>query len=495
MYKLKYISLFLVVLLTAACSDFLDEELEGIYTSETYYNDEDDAISSVNGVYEVLAFTDTDNNLWVFGDVASDDAVKGGATGDQSDIEEVDEFTADSDNGAIENIWVHYFEGINRANNTIYYVPQISMDDTELQDRIVAEAKFLRAYFYFNLVNIFGEIPLKTEPALSADDLMVGLSSVDDIYSQIETDLTEAIEDLPDSYDSSETGRVTQGAALGLLAKTYIFNEDWTDALTEIIALEALGVYELMPVYRNNFEFDYENNVESIFEIQHLSGQDPTEGSYLNQWFSPSDENGYYFDAPTEDLVDEFESNSEVNDPRAEYSIGMEGGFWLNGEDFDSSWSTTGYLSKKHCQPLDEISAGTKGDADLNYTYMRYADILLLKAEALNELDRTSEALVPLNEVRTRARESYLYDDEIIGYGTIPDDLLLDITSVDQDEVRDYIRQERRVELCLEFHRFFDLMRYGETVAEEALSDKDFDYEDDRYFPIPQSELDTNTAI
>jgi hypothetical protein len=127
---------------------------------------------------------------------------------------------------------------------------------------------------------------------------------------------------------------------------------------------------------------------------------------------------------------------------------------------------------------------------------MRYADILLMKAEALNEIGSSTEALVPLNLVRKRARESYLYDTEIDNYnGTVPTNLLPDISSTDQTTVRTAIRHERRVELGLEFHRFFDLMRYGKTVAEKALSNTSFTYDANRYFPIPLSEQDNNTAL
>jgi len=494
MYKLKYISLFLAVLFTTACSDFLDEELKGTYTSDTYYQTEEDAIGSVNGIYEILAFSDVANNLWVFGDVASDDAIKGGNSGDQTDIKYVDEFNVNPDNGAVENIWKHYFEGINRANNTIHYVPQINMDEV-LRNRIVAEGKFLRAYFYFNLVNVFGEIPLKTKPALTPDDLQVALSPVEDIYAQIETDLTEAIDDLPVSYPPAEVGRITKGAALGLLAKAFIYNQKWQNVLDVIAEIENLGLYQLMPLYQNNFELASENNQESIFEIQHLSGQNPFMGNYLNQWFSPQVENGYFFNVPTQDIVNEFEQVAGVSDPRLDYSIGREGGKWLNDEAFDPAWSPTGYLSKKHCQPLEEVSVGTKGDAGLNYIYMRYADILLMKAEALNELGRVNEALEPLNQIRTRARESYLYDENLVGYGSIPENLLSNMTSTNQNELREAIQHERRVELCFEFHRYFDLMRYGKQAAEAALKDQNFNYENNRFFPIPQSELDTNKAI
>jgi starch-binding outer membrane protein, SusD/RagB family len=160
---------------------------------------------------------------------------------------------------------------------------------------------------------------------------------------------------------------------------------------------------------------------------------------------------------------------------------------------FDAQWSpSTGYLSKKHLQPLREEPV--IGDGALNYVYLRYADILLMKAEALNELDRTAEALVPLNAVRKRARESYLYDKDLDGFGAVPADLLPDVVSNDKGVVRNAIRHERRVELGLEFHRYFDLMRYGKPAAEAALAATGFDYTK-RYFPIPQSEIDTNPLI
>jgi len=494
--KIKYIAVFICGLfVTTACNDQLDTEPQGIYTNTTFYQTEAHAIFTVNAVYEITAFSTIKNSLWVFGDVASDDAIKGGNPGDQSDINFINDFNTNPDNGFVEGIWKQYYEGITRANKTIFYVPSIEMDD-ELKERIVGEAKFLRAYFYFHLVNIFGEIPLKTVPAFSPDELQVPTSSVSEIYAQIETDLSEASEVLPESFSGSELGRATKGAALALYAKVLLFQEKWDQALDQVTQVEGLG-YSLMPVYGQNFQLPFENNSESIFEIQHLAEQNPFTGSSLNQWFSPFDESGYFFNAPTQDFVDEFEVTAgDVVDPRLDYTVGREGQKWLNGEDFNPEWSpSTGYLVKKHSQPLSEVGKGRKGDGDLNYTFMRYAEILLIKAEVLNELGRSAEALFPLNEVRTRARESYLFDPELPGSGTIPDNLLPDITSTNASTLRDAIRHERRVELGMEFHRFFDLMRYGKTVAERALSDTNFNYDQTRYFPIPQSEKDTNKAI
>lgn len=488
--KLFQVSFFIIVL--ASCNDFLDTELEGSFTSSSFYKTESQALLAVNSIYNIAMFNNPGNNLWVFGDVASDDTVKGGNDGDQSDIGFINDFKATPDNGAIEAIWQHYYEGISRANNVIYFVPDIDMDIT-LRNRIVGEAKFLRAYYYFHLVNIFGKIPLKLEPVFSVKDMNLPLSEVNLIYTQIVTDLEDAALVLPEKY-SSELGRATKGAALGLLAKVYLFQEDWTSTLAIVEDIDLLG-YSLMNIYSQNFSVNYENNKESIFEIQHLSAQVPSLGSFLNQYFSPSTLNGYYFNAPTKSFVDEFEvTANSIVDPRLDYTVGYDGNTWVDGQLFLPSWSpATGFLGKKHC---NNVAQGDPiGDGELNYTFMRYSEVLLMKAEALNELNRTSEALVPLNKIRKRARESYLYDADLPGFGSVPNDLLPDVTAVDKISVRAAIQHERRVELGLEFHRYYDLMRYGKVAAEDALNDVGFDYGLNRYFPIPQSELDTNTNI
>jgi starch-binding outer membrane protein, SusD/RagB family len=488
----KIILVVSILLIGNGCSDFLSEDLTGTYSNATFYKTETHALLAVNAVYNIVSFINTDNSLWVFGDVVSDDAVKGGSAGDQSDIQFLEEFNYSANNGFLEKIWKHYYEGISRANYLLYYGPDIDMDPA-LNARILGEAKFLRAYLYFNLVNIFGAIPLKINPPLSSEDINKPTSSVTEIYAQIEKDLEEASTVLSETYEGANTGRATKGAALGLLAKAHLYQGEWEQTLTAISALDALGLYELQPVYKNNFIDSTQNSSESIFQIQHLSGQSPKLGSHLNQWLGPFVYNGYGFDIPVQDFVDEFEKTDlGVVDPRLDYTVGREGQPWIDGTPFDPTWSSTGFMQKKHEQPKNEEPI--IGDASLDYVYLRYADILLMKAEALNELNRTAEALVPLNEVRKRARESYLYDVDLPDYGIVPDGLLPDVTG-NQQVVRDAIRHERRVELGFEFHRYFDLMRYGKEAAEQALAGTGFSYETNRYFLIPQSELDTNPSI
>lgn len=492
MKKILCLLLSFSLMLGSGCSDFLEEDLTGRYSNATFYKTEAHALLAVNAIYNVASFISTNNVLWVFGDVVSDDAVKGGSAGDQSDIQFLDEFNYSRNNGFIEKFWKHYYEGISRANYLLYYGAGIEMDPAR-KARILGEAKFLRAYFYFTLVNTFGEIPLKLNPPLNEGEINKPVSSVEVIYSQIEQDLQEAAQVLDVSYTGSDVGRATKGAAYGLLAKTHLYQAEWDETLAAIASLDALALYSLQPVYKNNFLDSTQNNTESIFEIQHLSGQSPKLGSHLNQWLGPFKYNGYGFDAPTQNFVNEFEiTDGGIADPRLDYTVGREGQPWIDGTPFDPAQSSTGYLQRKHEQPKSEEPI--IGDASLNYVYLRYADVLLMKAEALNELGQTDAALAPLNAVRKRARESYLFDTGLAGTGVIPEGLLPDVSGT-QPVVREAIRHERRVELGMEFHRYFDLMRYGAEVAEDALSEMGFDYETDRYFLIPQSELDTNPSI
>jgi starch-binding outer membrane protein, SusD/RagB family len=486
------ILLSFALIISVSCSDFLEEDLTGQYSNATFYKTEAHALLAVNAIYSIISFVNTDNSLWVFGDVVSDDAVKGGAPGDQSDIQFLDEFNYSRNNGFLEKYWRHYYEGISRANYLLYYGPNIEMD-AALRDRVLGEAKFLRAYLYFNLVNTFGAIPLKLNPPLNEAEINRPLSTVEDIYTQIEKDLSEASSVLDETYAGADIGRATRGAAFGLLAKAHLYQQEWEETLSAIQSLEELGLYSLQPVYKNNFIDSTQNNSESIFEIQHLSGQSPKLGSHLNQWLGPASYNGYFFDTPTQDFVDEFEvTEGGIVDPRLDYTVGRAGKPWIDGTPFDASKTPTGYLQRKHSQPKNEEPV--IGDAGLNYVYMRYADILLMKAEALNETGKTADALEPLNEVRKRARESYLFDAGLEGFGVVPEGLLPDVAG-NQQEVREAIRHERRVELGMEFHRFFDLTRYGKEEAEAALQETGFSYEENRFFLIPQSELDSNPSI
>lgn len=501
MKKISYSILVILLFTITGCEKFLDEQPQGEYPSSDFFQTADHALLAVNAAYVPLSFANSDNRLWVFAEVASDDAVKGGFPGDQADIELIDDFQIFSDNGNVETTWAIYYEGISRCNAILDNVPNIEMN-TAMQDRILGEAKFLRGLYYFQLCNIFGNVPLILR-VLNPEEMQVANTTREDVLLQLADDfshsaelLNAAIAEDPSVFSSGEVGRATPGAALAFLAKTYLLLEDWNNAWQTAQEAKTYG-FELMDIYSKNFQFDWENNNESIFEIQHVAGFSPVTGSRLNQWLAPRARNGYGFDEPTQDFVDEFEITTEgVVDPRLDYTLARKGQDWINGEPYDSTWSSTGYSQIKYLQPENEIALSTRGDADLNFTMMRYAELLLIEAEALCESGKTAEALIPLNEVRKRARESYLYDEQYSGNGGIPEGLLPDITTTDQIQLRTAIRHERRVELGFECQRYFDIIRYGSQYANEALSDKpNFNYEIHKVFPIPQSELETNANI
>jgi len=472
--KLQISALILIAFSAVSCNDFLTTDLKGEYTSENFYNSAENATMSVNAIYNSLY----GNTLWIFGDVASDDAVKGGNAGDQADINAINDFSAKSDNGVLNTYWKSAYETISRANNAVAYIPGIEMEDV-LKSRLIAEAKFLRAYTYFNLTNIFGRIPLKLQPQNTIANIYVKLSDVSAVYSQIEKDLAEAIPALPAEY-ATDKGRVTKGAAYALLAKASLYQKKYTECLANIKSLEDLHLYDLLNDYGNLFQQGAEDSVEVIFGLRYINNTEVSLGNNLNVWFAPSSEGGYYFNAPTQNYVDAFNERTTTNqdDPRLDVSIGRQGKPWFNNTTFSSAWSeATGYLVKKY---NEDMKAGiAKSQSTVPYHAIRYADILLMKAEAINELGGTNavaQAATEVNKVRARAG-------------------LVDATANTQTTLRNVIRNERRKELGFEFHRFFDLMRWGRETAETALGN-DLKWTEPRfYFPLPQSELDTNQAL
>ncbi len=488
---------FLLLIVVSSCEKFLDEEMQGDYPVTEFLSSASDVELAVTAAYNCLTYANTNNRNWVFATIASDDAVKGGIAGDQADIQLIDDFIIDSDNGNLEMLWALYYEGITRANFVIDGIRNVAMDQN-LKNRYIAECKFLRAYYYFWLSNVYGDLPVVLEPK-NPDELQISASSRSYIFENVIIADLKAItqsHSLPVSYGSTNVGRATLGAALGLLAKAYLFMENWTEAANAAQAVVDLGIYGLEDIYSHNFNVNYSNNSESVFTVQHLSAQDPALGNSLNQWFAPRANNGYGFNVPVQAFVDAFESNQDgIVDPRLTYTVGMEGHIWTDGQMFDPDWSPTGYMQKKFIQPLSEIPKELKADADIDYTFMRYSEIYLILAEALNENGQTSEALVWLNKVRERARNSFLYDESLDHYGSVPEGLLPDIKSTDQSLVRDAVRHERRVELGFEMHRYFDVIRYGRLYANKVFEGTAFNYDQNKFFPYPQSELDTNHEL
>ena len=468
MKSIKIFLLSIIAVLAVSCQSFLDESLKGSYSSENYYTSASKAEMAVNAIYNSLY----DNKLWIFGDVASDDSVKGGDDGDQPQISEIDNLNPTDDNGTLGSFWQDTYETINRANNVIQNVDGMDID-AALKARLIGEAKFLRAYSYFNLVNVFGQVPLKLKPQNESANIHIGLSSIGDIYSQIDRDLTEAADGLGNTRD----GRANKAAAYALLAKSKLFQEKWDDALSAIANFESVGAaYSLVPNYADLFKSGGENSSEAIFSIRYFNNSTASRGNNLNVWFSPfSEEMGYHFNQPNQSFVDCFDEQTVggQDDPRLDASIGRNGKPWFNGTTFDASWgNVTGYLVKKYDE--DKVEGVAKSQSTVPQHRIRYAEVLLIKAEAMNESGTPGAAAV-LDQVRDRA-------------GLAP------TSASTQAALRDAIRKERRRELGFEFHRFFDVMRYGKDYAVAALGAAAWP-SDRYYFPIPQGEKDANAAL
>lgn len=479
------------------CGDkFLDKSpLVGV-TSENFYQTKEDAIAGVNAAYAALQFelTPAAHFRWFWGDVMSDDSDKGGS-GDNDGFELLllETFQGQSNNEMIESEWKASYQGIYRANVVLEKVPGIEMDET-LKARILAEAKFIRAYFFYNLVTMFGDVP-KADHVLAPSEFNIPRSPASEIWALITRDLTEAIPVLPlkSEYTSDDLGRITKGAARGLLTKVYLWQEEW--GLAEDVANDIIisGEYFLESNYANIFTTSGQNGPGSVFEIQYMTESggnwgenNANEGTFVNVFQRPRGQfSGFGFNLPTQDFVDAFFLEDPSNeDPRLASTI-----FRIGDELGDRGILTTEatgfphiYYPKKYFNSLsEEASFGDPvANGGSNDRVIRFADVLLMHAEAAAKNNNESGARTSLERVRSRARG---------GNPTI----LPEVTSSGQ-ALLDAIYHERRVELGLEGHRFFDLVRTGR--AESVLGSMGYVQGIHNLFPIPSSQiLVTNGAI
>jgi hypothetical protein len=502
--KSIFIILSFGVLFTgAACKKILNQPVLGNYTPQNFFTSDANAQLALNEAYKYLSFNSgATNAIWVLGDLASDDAEKGGSSiGDQADFQAVNQFDILPTNSAVEAVWQNYYNGVFACNVVTDGLTGNTQVSSTMQQQGIAQARFLRAYYYFILTISYGNIPLHLKVQTGTEAQTPALAQ-DTIYAQIESDCIAAAAVLPASVPAAQLGMATKGAALALLAKTYLFHTDlannFTLAAQTAGQVVALG-YTLTNNYWDNFNANTKNNTEEILTVNHITGVLGL-GNELNVWFaprSPAPTAGYGFFLPTQSLVNNYEAAPDgTPDPRLDYTIAREGHSYFDLT-YDSTWSSTFYNCKKMCQPLSEVPAATKNVGSVNYEALRLSDILLVEAEALNESGQSAAALAPLNQVRERARNSYMYDTSLAGYPNVPAGLLPDITITDQTQLRDIIRRERRSELALEFHRFFDLIRYGSAYATAALTPgaPAFNYTTNKWFPLPQSERDANPNL
>jgi hypothetical protein len=477
----KYIAVAMLstALLVSSCKkSFLDVDPQGQQPAVQFWQSADDAAKGVNSIYANLrSWENTAFPALVIESVGSDEADKGSSPNDAPFWNLYDLHTVTSTEGSLQGFWTGQYQNILLCNQVLLHVPDIAMDQA-LKDRYLAEAKFVRAYSYFRLVRAYGDVPLRLTVPANETEYNIPRTPKAEVYAQIEKDLTEAAAVLPVSYPSTDIGRATKGAALGMHAKVALYQKKWADVLSLTNEVIGLG-YTLFPDYEKQFRTANENNSESIFEIQ--AELDPANAPASNSQYSQVQGvagvsgGGWGFNVPSAELA----ASYEPGDPRRDATILFKGETTPEGDLIPTTTPNPMYNQKSYV-PFSEYVSGFNEGAQQNVRVLRFADVLLMNAEAANELNDPAQALTSLNKVRARAR------------GNTPG-VLPDVTTTDQAALRTAIYQERKVELAMESDRYFDVIRQGR--AEQEFGPKGWKPNKNEVWPIPQTEIDLSGGV
>lgn len=456
--KLKEIKLGVLLsslLMIVSCSDdYLDVD------SREYIDAADigEAIppeQMVNGIYGML--TDWDYAFSYLGitEIISDNADKGSSPSDTgTDKHQLDALEHTTTGPSIRAMWEHWYKSIGRASNSINFTENFGLTDQSYRDRLIGEAKFLRALNYFWLVRSFGDVPLQHV------DYVVRQPK-NDVYEFIEQDLLDAIDMLPEKseYSASDLGRATKGAAQGLLAKVYMYHEKWQEAYNMATIVATDPQYNLHPNYEEIWRASQENGVESLFEVQ-ARGESIAHG--VQQYSQTQGARGtggwgWGFNTPSQNLLNAFNAEGDVI--RRDATIIFAGETLWDGRQVSAAAENPMYNEKAY----SSANAGA-GDGDKNVRILRYADVLLIQAEAA--LHVGEDAATPLNRVRNR----------------------VNLTPINSPTFND-VWKERRLELAFEHDRWFDLVRTGQAQSAMAADGKTFVPGKHELFPIPDLQL------
>ncbi len=450
--------------------DFIELNPVSTVSTDVLYKTDKDFQDAVIGCYNVLQ--DQYRDFWQFGDLRADDA--GNQSPPQANLTRMDNFTLDYNEGVLISSWQKYYRLITRANTILTRIEGLEKTVIPNKDRHIGEARFLRAMAYFDLVRIFGDVPMITTLITSEEAYKVGRDKVDKVYDEvIIKDLLDSEAKLPVSYTGADVGRATKGAARALLGKVYLTRNDFTKAEAKLAEVTTMN-YALLKNFNDLFDYTKnEHHSEYIFDIEYEEGIG--EGSNFTNLFIPnltafSDFYGVKGDrvetgSPTESLFAAFTAADLRKDITAAKGFTDKTGKFV-------ALPTAGVQSftKKYMTPV-----ASTNDSRANWKVIRYADVLLMYAESLNENGKTTEALTFLNQVRSRA-------------GLAP------LTAGTKAEIRDRILTERRLELFMEGHRWFDLVRTGRAFETLKASGMRAHM---TLFPIPlaQIQLINNRAI
>lgn len=498
--KTRYIlaALTLIIISSLSCKkSFLELSPQNTRLEENFYKTEKDMFEALVATYDVLQWGGYKGYIpeTMLCDAASDDTHAGGANAaDQPSWVALDNFTLTPSLGPQLNIWGRYYAGIYRANIFLEKIDGAETSET-FYKRTVAEVKFLRAYYYFMLERWFGNIPLILK-TLSPAEYNYPQSKPTEIFAQIEKDLNEAIPDLPEMVSGAEAGRISKGAGQALLARVILFQNN-NSRMTEVVTLtESVinsGIYSLVPDFASLWDVENRNSPESVFEIQHseksswgdwgwLPGGEGNIGVQMigmRDYNGPMYNSGWGFCPVTPELVAAMQGDPRFDATIIDASQGeLSGGFFntvIDGQNasYKPGYQNTGYFNKKFAPLKAYISPD--GTPELNWTNniieIRYADVLLMAAEAHARSGNSSMALNYLNQIRNR-----------VGLTNAPGiDLLQEIYN------------ERRIELALEGQRYWDLIRTGK--ASQSLSEKGWRANRNEFLPIPQGEIDNTQGV
>ncbi|HWK04271.1 MAG TPA: RagB/SusD family nutrient uptake outer membrane protein [Puia sp.] len=483
--SISVLSFLLPALILLSCNK-LKETPNSIIVASQFYKTQADATAAVNAVYSTLNsdpaadFPIYGRDLNLLTGNGSDDQVYA-PSNTNPDVRALGTTTYVAANDRVHKVWQQHYYGISRANVAIDNIPNINFDTT-LRSRLVREAKFIRALLYFNIVRFWGDAPLVLHDPTTVDvnSLKTGRTSKDSIYRQIIADLNDAT-NLPKLYSGGDIGRVTSGAAHALLAKVYVTRRDWTDALTELQQVITTGTfagttgtygYDLFAKFLDVFQQATKNGKEHIFSVQfgtNLGAINSTQ-SLSSANFSSFNTAVYPGDIPADStlwkLFDSTDSRRSVTFYTSIYNA--------------ATGKTVVYPGAPRFAKFIDYSLSpltSQGVSGINYPVIRYADVLLLYAETLNEINGapTGDAYAAINRVRARAGVANL----TAGLG--------------QSDFRDSVFLERRKEFIQEGNRWFDLVRRGGTYLYDALKQipaKTGVALKDTLYPIPQTEID-----
>ena len=492
MKKIVYFPLNVVLILTLLLSscDFLNRSpYDSVDTSQGFQTLAD-AEAAINAAYQPLQWAKLYNmRIWTLDIIAGNSEVGAGGGTDGEETVDLANFIADADNFAALDLWRGPSPGILRCNFVLQKVPTMDIDET-IKNRILGEAHFLRAHYYFLLVRLFGGVPLQTEPADSNSDLLLPRASAEKVYELIVEDLDQAITLLPkrSAYTLEHIGRATKEAAMAELARVYLTHyQDYEHYQLVVDLCEEIRKmgYQLEANYADLWNPSKQNGVESIFEVQYYGKtnydfwSNENQASWLSTFTGPRNSGMaagcYGWNQPTAEFVSQY----EIGDVRKEKTVFYTGCPTFDGMTYSSAYSTTGYNVRKFL--LTKTQSPDYNTSNQNWVVTRYADVLLMKAEALNEMGQTTLAEAPLYEVRCRAGLTKRSD----------------IEGLSQMQMREKIIHERRMELAFEGHRWFDMIRYKDNYALNFLHSigKTAATSKHLLLPIPTQEREANPKL